>query len=667
MKSLSLPRARGVFALAGAALLAFAASSPRDASACGGFFCNLNQPVDQSAERVLYVMETGPDGKPLVTAHIQIAYTGDAKDFSWVLPLQAKPELETGSESIFAVLEQFTAPRFMVNWQTSADCQWACYREDATGGGPPSAGGGGNGGSVQVLLHENVGPYDAVVIQAVGGTANDVIDWLNKNGYQQPANTEPELNYYVGQNFVFLALKLQKDKAAGDLVPIVVKLPEVGPCLPIRLTKIAATPDMPIITWTLGSARAIPKNFLHVTLNEKVIDWMTGGGNYKTVVSKAVDFGAGHAFTTEYAGKTKKLLDNAGGSLFFQKQWDTAKLAGISDPGKFLQQLLMDNWPRTTQVQNLIKKYMPKPEAYAAKTDQEFYTGCIQNQSCESNGSCEAWCKEAKAIVAKGFNPKALAADLDALVLVPLKKAQSQFETIPYLTRLFTTVDPKEMTKDPIYGFNAELPDVSNDHQIKGTPICAPGDKYKPTSYTLEYNDGSMLTFPMPKDTYACGYYYGPGGPLDTKSGPLVTEGGYAAQKVEVLDETGQPVEIDAGKPDLVDKIDQALDKAVLGKASLSPEVLASIPKSTWDPAKSKVEPKTEADAGSSADTGTGTGTGAGTDAGSAGSGNTTTPASGGGGGSSCAASGLPSEPFGASLSLLSLALLGLRARRRGR
>jgi len=51
-------------------------ATPRDASACGGTFCDTGpraMPVDQTGENIIFVMEPGQ-----VEAHIQIQYRGDA-------------------------------------------------------------------------------------------------------------------------------------------------------------------------------------------------------------------------------------------------------------------------------------------------------------------------------------------------------------------------------------------------------------------------------------------------------------------------------------------------------------------------------------------------------------------------------------------------------------
>ena len=118
---------------------------PAAAMACGGFFC-FQQPIDQSAERVLYIQQPGE-----ITVHIQISYTGDDDKFSWILPLPSLPQLGIGSDSVFQLLEQGTSPYFQLQWQNEKNChaQYPCPMASAGGGD----GGGDNSNGVSVLMH----------------------------------------------------------------------------------------------------------------------------------------------------------------------------------------------------------------------------------------------------------------------------------------------------------------------------------------------------------------------------------------------------------------------------------------------------------------------------------------------------------------------------------
>ena len=566
-----------------ASLTSFA---PRDAAACGGFFC-FTQPVDQSAERILYVQQ-----KDSITVHIQISYTGDDAEFSWVLPLQKVPELGIGSDSIFTLLEGWTAPTFQLQWENTDNCYGysPCEFADATAG----AGGGGgqstNEGGVTVLKEETVGPYDAVVIK--GNSAAELVKWLNDHNYVQPAETTPLVDSYVKQGYVFLALRMAKDKSAGDLAPIVVTLKETAPCLPLRLTKLAVQPDMPIVAWVLGDHRAIPKNFLHVVLNDAVLDWMQPGTNYKTVVSKAVDQASGHAFVTELATKTADLKVQ-----FANSAWNPDTLAKLATPGAFLNAMLQQGYPRTTQLQQLIRKHIPKPKEFEATTDQEFY-GCVQCESC-SEGACAAI---QAAIAKQSFDAGAFAKDVKTSIVEPLFLIQSQYDAAGWMTRLYTTISGDEMDKDPIFAFNPDLPAVARAHTAKAVPICE-GTSKQASSAKLTFNNGQTLQVTLPKDWSSCQYDFAGGGVATFGKGdkPLMAEGGQPAARVEVLDESGAGIEID---PRVADRVDAELNNAVVGKPSLSSAFLATLPQPTWDPSKTTVEPLANDGTGTGADTG---------------------------------------------------------------
>src|SRR5262245_29295755 len=95
----------------GCAIVALAAlSAPRAADACGGTFCDSGpraMPVDQKGENIIFVMEPGT-----VEAHIQIQYKGEASKFSWILPVQALPDVQVGSEALFSRLLSATVPTY---------------------------------------------------------------------------------------------------------------------------------------------------------------------------------------------------------------------------------------------------------------------------------------------------------------------------------------------------------------------------------------------------------------------------------------------------------------------------------------------------------------------------------------------------------------------------
>ena len=91
-------------------------SQPVDA--CGCFAPpDPSVPIVQAGERILFAVDNG-----VVTAHIQIQYAGEAKDFGWLLPLPSVPTLKLGTEELFTQLISTTQPRYFVKTVVDGAC-----------------------------------------------------------------------------------------------------------------------------------------------------------------------------------------------------------------------------------------------------------------------------------------------------------------------------------------------------------------------------------------------------------------------------------------------------------------------------------------------------------------------------------------------------------------
>ena len=653
----TLGSTRGVFALTAtliAGLLSLAL--PQEARACGGFFCSFSAPVNQAAERILFAVE-GED----VTAHIQINYQGDAADFSWVLPLPTVPEMDVGSDLVFDRLHQLTDPRFFIEWQKS-DCEAGdgcmCEFDDADlgAGGDPSDSHGG----VEVLAEGSVGPFDYKVVSSKDPEA--MFTWLNDNGYDQPDAAQPLIEQYVEFGFVFLALKLQKDKDAGEVQPIVIKYQDPTlACIPIKLTSIAAEPNMPIYNWVLAKARAVPVNYFHVVLNAKAYDWVNCaiprgeyggcgyyyGGNadcqkaYMELVTEAANAAAGRAFVTEYAGPSEMMKDQ----LWKEGQYDIEALREQTDAALFLRALLNQGFPRTDLVREIIRKHIPKPD------DSEL------PDNCKGDRAFYSWnLEECIGLIGGGwtFAPSDFVDDLLERVVKPLEAAQALFDKHPYLTRTFTTMSADEMIRDPVFSFNPDLPDVSNEHTAKAKYLC--GEDKKPTAVELTFPDGTTaeVAVELGEDNFCGGEIYQPSGDA--------TAGQPAAAEVQMLEENGGPIPV---SEDEIADVDEQLDMRIAspGRSEVEkdPNATGKEGEGSGTFGTPKDEPAGTGGTGGTSGTG-GTGAAGGTGA----SGGT------GGGGSSgglCSATWTPSSPAGVGVlvaGFLSLLGMALRRRRRG-
>ena len=228
-------------------------------------------------------------------------------------------------------------------------------------------------GQVRVISQGQVGPYDTAVLQA--DEPGVLKAWLRRNHYVIPPKIDPLLNPYVAGKYSFVALKLTKDKAAGDIQPIVLKYKSTKPGIPIRLTGVAATKDMDVFVWVLGKERAVPENYRHVVINEARIDWV-GSENYRQVVTAAVNEAGGQAFVTDFAGDSTVLP----AAYFDEARFHLAELAKLTAPSAFAEAVVKFGFfgePATglnsASLLAFLKRYISKPASLKDVDDVVFY------------------------------------------------------------------------------------------------------------------------------------------------------------------------------------------------------------------------------------------------------------------------------------------------------
>jgi hypothetical protein len=294
---------RKLLLFAMAALLALPASlvAALPALACGGLFC-LNSPVDQNAERIIFTQNR--DGT--VSAIIQIQYTGFAEDFSWVLPLPAPIgaediEVPETAFNAFIELETATAPVFIP--PPLPNCAQDAFGDLAFA---PAAEGAAGQDGVTIFASGEVGPFGFDVIGSDDPTA--LIMWLRDNSYQVTEQMEPLIMVYVNEGFSFLAMRLLPDQGVDSIQPIMVTYPSEGPMIPLRLTAVAANPDMAVQVYVYADRQAVPVNYAHMQIRDEELTFFTfGGNNYRTLMSERADQFGGQAFITEYAAPAQEL------------------------------------------------------------------------------------------------------------------------------------------------------------------------------------------------------------------------------------------------------------------------------------------------------------------------------------------------------------------------
>ena len=481
-----------------------------EAHACGCFAPpDPTVPIVQAGEAIAFHM----DGNK-VTAHIQITYKGKAEEFGWLLPVEAIPDLQVGTDELFVQLISTTQPVYRLQAEYNGNCPFDPTRNGGGGGsaGPASdsdegGGGGGGEGYDPLVIRDSVGPYDYAVLRA--DQKQPMLDWLDQNGFFVPAGTDGVVDAYIRPGAYFLALKLLKGNDVGDIQPVVVQYQSALPMIPIVLTSVAADPDMPILVWVLGGSRAIPRNFYHTQINDAELNWLGFADNYLDVINRAVDEADGHhSFVTEYAGSSS-VMQNV---LDYQGRFgDLDALRATTDAINYVEYLTYNGYTTggntpplfqptfTSQVLGILQNHLPVPRKILRElTDQgqsasafylsyRYYVETDAVQRPEMYGDLDTT-----------FDPIALTQELNEKVVIPTRKAGEMFTEHPYLTRMYTTLSPSEMTRDPVFSFNPDLADVANVHTGRLIYYCGliPTDTIETTPAVLVTETGWELSFP---------------------------------------------------------------------------------------------------------------------------------------------------------------------------
>ncbi|PRP91837.1 hypothetical protein ENSA5_52750 [Enhygromyxa salina] len=476
----------------GLAVTAAVTVAPSPASACGGTFCDTGpqvMPVDQSGENILFWIDEGEaEGEPHTEAHIQIQYEGDPERFAWLVPVQEVPEVLVGSQALFDNLLAGTVPTLTINTRFDGDCGSGSgigcgvafnevgLAEGDDGGGGAGFGDEGEGEGPEILDRGFAGAFEYVVLS--GDSVEVIVDWLDAAGYAQDPDAPPILDEYLQEGFVFVAFKLRGGTGVNEIHPLAIRYPGVEPCIPIRLTRIAATEDMAIRAFFLGQDRAVPQNWPHVELNLAKLDWLNSAtADYRELVSMAIDEAGGRAFITEYAG-TDAVVSSSG---IDDAAWSSEAFVGV-EPVEVVALLTSQgllscdasgvaecqyNHP---QVQPILQRYLPAPEGM---DEEEFWA------ELEANA-------EQIDPVAWSAQP-GLVAELDERIFVPAEHALDMLGEASYLTRLYTLLSPHEMIEDPLLHETSSLGDVDNNLTATRVFSCDEGPDF------MEFNDGRVV------------------------------------------------------------------------------------------------------------------------------------------------------------------------------
>ncbi|MCC7540451.1 MAG: DUF2330 domain-containing protein, partial [Deltaproteobacteria bacterium] len=164
-----------------------------------------------------------------------------------------------------------------------------------------------------VHVREEVGPFDVAVVESEDPAA--LVSWLRDNGFRVTTPMEPYIRVYTSEGKKFLALRLQPGEDVSDIQPFRFTLPGEAASIPIRMTALAAEPEMGITVFLLGDMRYGGANWPDVTIDDDQIVWRPytwpQETNWTALVARGVDEAGGRGWVTEMAGPTAPFAELA--------------------------------------------------------------------------------------------------------------------------------------------------------------------------------------------------------------------------------------------------------------------------------------------------------------------------------------------------------------------
>jgi hypothetical protein len=299
-----------------------------------------------------------------------------------------------------------------------------------------------------------LGPFDYAVLKA--DTADEMIAWLGANRYVAPPGSDAVIGRYLHAGAYFLALRLKSGESSGAIQPVKVVYQSDLPMIPLVLTSVAAAQEMGVLVWVLGDARAVPRNYHHVVLDQAALDWNDSLNGYDFLVRRAVlEAPEHHGFVTDYAGTSsgmRGVLDASG------RFGDPNQLRTLTSAYEYILFLRRNGFSFSSPLLGILQKYIPEPASLLAEgtSPADFY-------SQDPNSSD---------FLVANFDPAPITDEIEMRVVQPTLAEGQLFVDRPYLTRLYTRLAPADMTDDPVFAENPDLPDVSRFHTATDSFDC---------------------------------------------------------------------------------------------------------------------------------------------------------------------------------------------------
>jgi hypothetical protein len=165
---------------------------------------------------------------------MRLSTRSQARDAAWLMPTPAPARVTLGERAWFDQLDALTAPRVVRHrhWLPRLG-----HKDYAAAPATP------RGDGVGVLRTQRLGPFEVTTLSATD--ARGLASWLTAHGYHLTDRLAEALTPYVEEHWKYTAIKLvpRNGSLTGDLDPLRIAFPAATPVYPIRLSRLAKTPQ----------------------------------------------------------------------------------------------------------------------------------------------------------------------------------------------------------------------------------------------------------------------------------------------------------------------------------------------------------------------------------------------------------------------------------------
>jgi len=162
----------------------------------------MGEPVVNADQTVLLVWDPATKTEHFIR---KASFKAEGGDFGFLVPTPSRPQLSESGNEVFPALAEITRPFIRAAVGSGCSCS-ASARYDSA----PLA--------VRVIEGKEVAGFDAAVLAA--SSASALTGWLKENGFAFSPEVEAWAAPYVGEGWMFTALRLAKPKGAAETEPV---------------------------------------------------------------------------------------------------------------------------------------------------------------------------------------------------------------------------------------------------------------------------------------------------------------------------------------------------------------------------------------------------------------------------------------------------------------